>query len=398
MKTIKDSVHGHIDVSGVPRQLLDTPPVQRLRRIKQLGTASLVYPSANHTRFEHSLGVYHLARRATTHLEGVSAREATRLQVAALLHDIGHTPFSHNIEDLVHRYTGRYHDEVRDLLEESAIAPILKDNDLSPQAIADRIAGIGQYGAVISGELDVDRMDYLVRDAHHTGVSYGVIDHERILRSLLFSDGQLVLAPGNVQSAENLLIARALMTPTVYNHHVARISKSMLRRATERLITTGAHDAETVRRFDDPELLVALRETPASAAYARRLDTRALYKRAVWAELEVVPESVIETSHEQRSEWEATIAARAGVDEDQVIVDIPDRPAMTETTARVIVGGNIRHLEDQSPLVDALRSAHRSQWRLGVYAPATVTGAVGEAATAVLGLETDGPVVTDVDL
>ena len=398
MKTIKDSVHGHIDVSGVARDLLDTPPVQRLRRIKQLGTASLAYPSANHTRFEHSLGVYHLTRRATTHLDDVSTREAKRLQAAALLHDIGHTPFSHNTEELIHRYTGRYHDEVRDLLNDGAIAAVLAEHDLSPDAIADRIAGIGQYGAVISGELDVDRMDYLVRDAHHTGVSYGVIDHERILRALRFSDGELVLAPGNVQSAENLLIARALMKPTVYNHHVTRISKSMLRRATERLITTGAYDPEAVRRFDDPQLLVALRTTDATESSARRLDTRHLYKRAVWAELDVVPEDILDATHEQISAWETAIATRAAVPEPHVILDAPDRPALTETSSRVVVGGDIRPLEEQSPLVDALRSAQRSQWRLGVYAPSAATQPVGEAAAAVLGLESDGPVVTDVDV
>ncbi|MFW5977902.1 MAG: HD domain-containing protein, partial [Halohasta sp.] len=97
MATIKDSVHDHIEIEGVAEALLDTPTVQRLRHIKQLGTVQLVYPSANHTRFEHSLGVYHLANRALGQL-GIEGRQAERIRAAALLHDVGHGPFSHNIE------------------------------------------------------------------------------------------------------------------------------------------------------------------------------------------------------------------------------------------------------------------------------------------------------------
>ncbi|ERG88567.1 MAG: HD superfamily phosphohydrolase, partial [halophilic archaeon J07HX5] len=158
MTTIKDSVHDHIEVTGVARDLLDTPPVQRLRRIKQLGMAVLVYPSANHTRFEHSLGVYHLADRALNQL-GVEGRTAKRVRAAALLHDIGHPPYSHNIEALLHRKTGKYHDEVHDLLRSGQVAEVLADHELAPRRVADLIAGEGRLGALVSGELDVDRMD-----------------------------------------------------------------------------------------------------------------------------------------------------------------------------------------------------------------------------------------------
>ncbi len=394
MKTIKDSVHGHIDITGVARDLLDTPAVQRLRRIAQLGTVSLVYPSANHTRFEHSLGVYHLADRAVDYL---SLREphATHLRAAALLHDIGHAPFSHNIESLIHRRTGKYHDQIAELITAGAVGETLKAHDIDPQAIADLVAGRGTYGAVISGELDVDRMDYLVRDAHHTGVPYGTIDQERLLRGLSFRDGQLVLGPGNVQTAESLLLARALMTPTVYDHHVARIGKSMLRRATERLLAETSHTAAAVRRFDDPQLQVALRQSAATEEYATRLDTRTLFKRAVWAELDAVPESVIAADHQQVRTWERSIADRAAVPPTEVIVDVPSRPQMTESTSRVVIGGDVRSLEDHSPLVDALRAASRSQWRLGVYTPTVNTDGVGQAAVSVLGLDSSSLRIKD---
>ncbi len=395
MKTIKDSVHDHIEVDGVARALLDTPPVQRLRHISQLGTVSLVYPSANHTRFEHSLGVYHLACQALDHL-GISGVEAERIQAAALLHDVGHGPFSHNLEDLTYRETGRYHDDVHELLAEGAVGEVLRDHELEPATIADLVAGDGRFGQLVSGELDVDRMDYLVRDAHHTGVPYGTIDHGRLVRELRFVDGELVLAAGNVQSAESLLVARALMNPTVYSHSVARISKAMLRRAGEGLLEAGATDAETLQRMDDHDLIAALRAHEATAEFSRRFDHRDLYKRAVWAEIDDVPGGIIEADHEAIRQFELDIADRAGLEPTEIIIDVPSRPSMTESTTRVLVNGEVRRLGRQSPLVDALRAAQYSQWRLGVYSPAAARAAVGAAAVDVLGLDIDGPLVTEV--
>ncbi len=394
MTTIKDSVHDHIEVTGVAESLLDTPTVQRLRHVAQLGTVRLVYPSANHTRFEHSLGVYYLASRALDHL-GVDGRLADRVGAAALLHDVGHGPYSHNIEDVTYRHTGKYHDDVGDLLSEGEVGDVLRANDLSPARVADLIAGEGKYGQLVSGELDVDRMDYLVRDAHHTGVPYGTIDTGRLVRELAFVDGELVLAEGNVQTAESLLLARALMNPTVYQHHVARISKGMLRRATERFLEEPDIDAERLRRMDDHQLLVGLQRTPATESFATRLRTRDLFKRAVWAEYPDVPESLRLADHEEIRRLEREVADRAGVEPESVILDVPAEPAMTESTSRVVVNGDVRRLEDQSPLVSALRTTQKHQWRLGVYAPADDTDRVGAAAVSVLGLDIDGALVSD---
>ncbi|SEP79836.1 HD domain-containing protein [Natrinema salaciae] len=397
MKVIKDSVHDHIQVDGVARDLLDTPALQRLRNIRQLGTVSLVYPSANHTRFEHSLGVYHLACEGLEHLN-VEGRQAERVHAAALLHDVGHGPFSHNIESLTHRRTGRYHDEVHGLLAEGSVGDVLRDHDLEPAAVADLVAGEGRFGQLVSGELDVDRMDYLVRDAHHTGVPYGTIDHGRLVRELTFADGELVLDEGNVQTAESLLVARALMNPTVYSHSVARISKAMLRRAAERLLESpdADVDAETLQWMDDHDLIAALRSCDATSDFSRRLDHRDLFKRAVWAELDDVPGGIIEADHGAIREFEREISARADVDRSRVILDVPSRPSMTESTTRVMVNGEIRPLGQQSPLVEALRAAQYSQWRLGVYSPPDLRDRVGRAAVEVLGLDIDGALVSEV--
>jgi len=395
MATIKDSVHDHIEIHGVAEALLDTPPVQRLRRVTQLGTVRLVYPSANHTRFEHSLGVYHLADRALDHL-GIEGQQAERVRAATLLHDVGHAPYSHNIEALLYRHVGKYHDDVHELIGTGPVAAVLSEHGINPDEIAGLIAGDGELGQLISGELDVDRMDYLVRDAHHTGVPYGTIDHERLIRELRFVDGQLVLDEGNVQAAESLLLARALMTPTVYQHHVARIAKAMLRRGVERAIDAEAADPTDIRRMDDHGLHTLLRDCPASASVARRLDERDLFKRAVWAEWDAVPQELLDADHAQVRRYEREIADEAGVDTDAVILDVPPRPTMTESTSKVLVNGEVRELGDQSTLVSALRAAQHDQWRLGVYAPDGLSDRVGNAAIRALGLDIDGTLVRDV--
>ena len=402
MITVKDTVHDHIEIDGVAAALLDTPTVQRLRRVKQLGTVQLVYPSANHTRFEHSLGVYHLARQALEHL-GIEGKHADRIEAAAMLHDVGHGPFSHNLEALTHRRTGKYHDDVGALLADGAVGDVLRDHGLDPERIANIVAGEGTYGQLVSGELDVDRMDYLVRDAYHTGVPYGTIDTGRFVRELAFVDGvdntaaedetndgpSLVLDEGNVQTAESLLLARALMNPVVYTHPVARISKAMLRRAAAELLDTTATTAAELRRMDDHDFLAALRRCPETAELSRRYDERDLYKRAVWAEYDDVPDRVHEADHEMEIKFEREIADEAGLDREHVILDVPPEPSMRESTARVTVNGEVRRLERQSPLVSALRTAQRNQWRLGVYAPAAATDRVGRAAAGVLGLNPD---------
>ncbi len=404
MPTIKDSVHGHIEIDGVGAALLDSPPVQRLRHLRQLGTVHLVYPSANHTRFEHSLGVYHLARRALDSLD-IAGRTARRFEAAAMVHDVGHAAFSHNLEPVLRIETGRSHDAVGDLLAQPPIAEVLTEHDLEPAKVAELVHGEGPLGQLLAGELDIDRMDYLVRDAHHTGVPYGMIDPGRLIRELTFADGTLALDEGNVQTAENLLIARALMNPTVYNHHVARISKTMLRRAVSLLaadeqlrthlgspsIDWGGADAlHPLRRATDHDVLHALQATASTRPLVRRLLHRDLYKRAVWTERGRVPAAVLEADRSRLDDHRRAIAETAGLDPTSVLLDVPRSSPMREASSRVIVNGHLRRLGEQSPLVGALEEHHRSQWRLGVYTPAEHVDTVATAAIDELDLDIDG--------
>ncbi|MFB6117892.1 HD domain-containing protein [Halosegnis sp.] len=382
MNAIKDSVHDWIPLDPVAGDLIDTPAVQRLRHVKQLSTVQLVYPSANHTRFEHSLGVYHLADRALESL-GVDEPQAQTVRAAALLHDIGHGPYGHQTEEIIRRETGRDHDEIGELLIETELAGVLEAHDIAPDQVAALVRGEGELGQLVSGELDVDRMDYLVRDAHHTGVPYGTIDHGRLVHDLRFVDGQLVLTEGNVQTAESLLLARALMDGIVYRHHVSRIAGKMLERAAERLLAADI-SVDQFRRMADHDLLVALCERVSDLG--ERIERRDLYKRATWAGLETVPDALTELSRADERQAAREIADRAGVPREHVLVDVPDRPRLKEARTRVVVGGVVQRLEEASKLVGALRDTRRAGWRLGVYAPADKTAAVGRAAEEILGL------------
>ncbi|WP_132059164.1 HD domain-containing protein [Halorussus amylolyticus] len=386
MEAIKDSVHDHIPVCDLAADLLDTPALQRLRHVKQLSTVRLVYPSANHTRFEHSLGVYYLAREALDHL-GIEGQRAKAVRAAALLHDVGHGPYGHQTEGIIERRLGKHHDEVGDLLADGTLAAVLESHGLDPGEIASLVAGEGKLGQLVAGELDVDRMDYLVRDAHHTGVPYGTIDHSRLVAALRFRDGDLVLSEGNVHTAESTLVARALMNATVYRHHVSRIAGAMLERAGERLLDSTTIRAEEFARMTDDRLLSALRDCEATADAARRLERRDLYKRAVWSELGEVPEAVVTADHAAVRGFERDIAAKAGVAPESVLVDTPGEPSMPESSTRVVVGDEVRRLGDESPLVEGLRAAARAQWRFGVYAPEESVGEVGAAAERVLGVD-----------
>ncbi|THE66627.1 HD domain-containing protein [Salinadaptatus halalkaliphilus] len=386
MTTIKDSVHDYIELDETAAALLDTPEMQRLRDVRQLSTVQLVYPSANHTRFEHSLGVYHLACEAVEKLE-VEGELADRLRAAALVHDVGHGPFGHQTEAAIERHLGRHHDEIEWLLAETDLGSVLESQGLEPDAVAATVDGRGPLGELVSGALDVDRMDYLVRDAHHTGVPYGTIDHARLLYALRIVDGELALEEDTVATAESALIARTLMNATVYRHHVSRIAGALLDRASERLLADGHVSPERFARLTDAQLLATFADYEPTADVASRLRERRLYKRAIWARRRTVPDRFVGLEYDRVRSLEREIAAIAGVDPAVVVVDSPSEPSSPESRARIVVDGDVRRLEERSSLVAGLDACAREMWRLGVYAPDDELEAVGEAAASVLKIE-----------
>lgn len=220
--------------SPVIWRLLDTPEFQRLRRIRQLGGVFQVYHTAEHSRFSHSLGVYEIVRRMTEEVPDIggslSRQEKLVVLCAALLHDVGHGPYSHSFERLSH--CSHEQMTMRLILEDTDIHTVLAEADPSlPAQVAAVIQGTCPNPLLcdlISSQLDADRMDYLLRDAYETGTSYGTFDLERILRCLRVKNGRLCIKESGMHSVEDYIMARYHMYWQVYLHPVARAYEVML--------------------------------------------------------------------------------------------------------------------------------------------------------------------------
>jgi HD superfamily phosphohydrolase len=382
MTEIRDPVHGYVRLEGLALELADTPQMQRLRWIKQLGLANLVYPGANHTRFEHSLGAYHMAALLTRHL-GLEEEDRLLVCAAALLHDVGHGPLSHATEAALAPFLRTEHESVIELLKRGELREVLDRHGLRAQDIQAFINGSG-LGQIVSGEIDVDRMDYLIRDAHYTGVAYGVIDRLRLLQKMTLHQGQLVVEAGGVQAATSLLISRLLMHPSVYYHHVCRISECMISAGIRRMIEDGASAAE-VKGMDDFQLFTTLDTAGGYAAEMNsRIRSRKLFKRAVYIGVENLEPSLLRVSDKILAQ---EIAAEACVDVDYVLVDNPPLPDTMEGSFPALVGEVVRPLREVSPLVSILERAHRATWRFGVYAPPELRESVARGAGRCLNLK-----------
>ena len=376
MKVIRDPIHDYIELDELALSLIETPQVQRLRRIRQLGFSNLVYPGANHTRFEHSLGVYHLAKHL---VKQVDEKQRNELLAAALLHDIGHGPFSHATEEVILRYTRKSHEDIEELLRKGEISDILKEYSLSPSAIARHIRGETNPGQIIHSEIDVDRMDYLVRDAHYTGVAFGLIDHVRLIHELKFNENKLVLNIGGLQAAESLLVSRFLMHPTVYFHHVSRIAESMCHHGAQYMVENGL-DPKLFRRMDDCTFMMEMKKAGGYASeIVNRLDERRLFKRALYTDFHSVNIDV-EKLQKSAKRIENEIAQIAGIDPGYVLVDIPEKPQIAEMKAQVIINGKMISIDKASNLVASLEKAQLDNWRLGVFTPPEYREKVGNIA------------------
>jgi hypothetical protein len=380
MKVIRDPIHGYIELDALTMALIDSSPMQRLRRISQLGLSNLVYPGANHTRFEHSLGVMHLAGMLTSRINTVTGEEKEELRVAALLHDLGHGPFSHVTEGLVKHYTRQGHEDIRDILKKGEIAEILSEHGINPVKVERHIQGQTDFGKILNSEIDVDKMDYLVRDSHYTGVAFGLVDHARLINEMQFYENKLVVAAGGVKAAESLLVSRFLMHPSVYYHHVSRIAETMFVRAVEDLIQQEMLDPFELRRMDDARIFETIRNNSGYAGeLAARLDGRKLYKRALYVGFEDVGEGVLKQRKNVRR-IEAEIADMVGIDSKEVLIDIPRDPEIVEMKALVKMNGRMLRLDEASHVVATLEQAHRDNWKMGVYTTQENREAVGKAA------------------
>ena len=288
-EVVRDPLWNNIRLDPEALAVVDTAAVQRLRYVRQLGHAFLVYPGATHSRFEHALGAYHLARRLLAQVEDagdarVEPADRVRLKLAALLHDIGHYPFSHALEE-----AGLPHHEVlagRQLASDG-LAQRLAELDAPAEQLLPLIQGTARepLAGLVSGSLDVDKLDYLSRDAWMCGVPYGVIDVDRLLTSLTVAsdvDGRRTLAlhEKGLAALESLLFAKYQMYRNVYWHHAVRSATAMFKRLVRRAIATAQLEPAAVAVATDDGLIHDLMQRD-TTGLARRLRERRLAKRAL---------------------------------------------------------------------------------------------------------------------
>ncbi len=364
-KFIRDSVYGDISLNDFEVKIMDMPQFQRLRRIKQLGLISLIYPGATHTRFEHSIGTMNLGSKLSEEL-GLERDEIELIRTSALLHDIGHGPFSHVSEGVLsvpHEELTKFvvtQTSMRDLLEEK----------FDVNEIVNIVNGKGHLGPIVSGELDVDRMDYLLRDSHNTGVAYGVIDYERIISNLQLEDG-LILDIKGVQAAEGALVSRYFMYPSVYQHHTTRIVNSMFRRALTKIIDEDIINENDIYKYDDAELIGVFRHCNNEFAndIMSRLDNRNIMKRVKTIRLDnfKYPEKMYKIEAETLRKAEEEIAEDYGIDKDYVYINIAEYPRFDEMKTQVNVDGKLYPLTEISNIIGALSKARFNIPDVSVY-------------------------------
>jgi len=358
MAVIKDPVHGMVSFSGLELRLLDSPAMQRLRGVKQVAMAYLVYPGANHTRFEHSYGTMHLAGALASGL-GLNRDDAELVRASALLHDVGHGAFSHEAEAVALERGGKGHEEAGwEKVRGSEIRETLSDSGMSLSELKPVFFGRGA-GGIVSFGLGADRMDYLLRDSYYTGVAYGVTDSERMIRTIRLREGGLVIGEGGLEAAESILIARFLMFSAVYYHHTVRIASAMLKAAVRAGLEDKAIRAGELSELTDLGLLCRLSQSRQAKGIVARLENRALYKRALEANMDSLGADARRGLRARKAgeKLEEEIAEAAGVPPRDVIVDFP--PLFEADAAGLVAefGGKVAPLSEVSEIVRGIGRA-----------------------------------------
>ncbi len=425
LKTITDTVHGTLRLEPLTQDLLETLEIQRLNSIRQLGLTYLVFPGANHSRLEHCLGVGYMAGEMARAL-GLPEEERKLVHAAGLLHDVGHGPYSHTLEHVLSRELAVDHMHLTQRIitgEDDNVAAadrqafpdvpriheVLKKHDVSPDDVAALIRGPSEAGGlfrdatsgqvdrrylgqIIHSPMDADQIDYLLRDAHYTGATHGTIDVSRLLQTLVLHKGQIAIDRKGLPALEGMLVARGLMYSSVYFHKTVRIAEQMISRAVER---SGAAIGAVQKMVDHELLTWLMAQGPLQREIALRLRYRKLYKRVVAYDRDELSESARATlasfSHaEERRRVEDRIAARAGLEPGQVIVDVPlpellvSEPRIAKTEVMVLDDGEARPFSRVSPLGRALQVRQVTDWVVMVAAPPKAVAAVRRAAASSL--------------
>lgn len=431
-KVIQDPVHGTIGVDGAFLEVLDRPEMQRLRSVRQLGLGDMVFPGANHTRFEHCLGTYHLAGMMADAI-GLDKDDAVTVRMAGLLHDVCHPPFSHALEGAMEDAVGMghmdmaralvfgevpyYREEDEDMFGDlGTIAELLESEGISPDAVCGLISSPESTGTevldrfwnrheyfpskdyahqIIHGPVDADQMDYLMRDALHTGVCHGRIDCDRLIKTMAVVNDRIALSRGGITAAEGLMVSRSLMYTSVYYHETTRIAQRMITKVAE----GSGEDLSRIHLMGDAELqslLIASGGRP--SLEARRVRARRLDKKALAVYSQDLDDALAETlmsytGRDGTRRLESEIADTAGVDGMDVCCEVTSRANLQ---GKMNVGktdvsiydesGRVRSLARYSPIARALQSRDPYGWAVLIASPGEHVEAVRRASRKVLGI------------
>ena len=353
---IRDPIHGYIKITAAERELIDSPFVQRLRRIHQLAGAYLVYPGGVHTRFEHVLGTMHVAGLiglSLTDKAGLKDDDIQQLRMAGLLHDIGHGPFSHLFEEVLAERTDLTHEDLSQrIVGESSVGDILKRNGFSPTKLSSLCVGKARgspfLNQVIAGGLSADMMDYLLRDTYFTGVEYGKVDIHRVIDSIDVSpSGQLMLDRAALYAFEALLIARYEMFKAVYFHRTVRAAELMLAHsmilADRELHLTDLSRIDRILRLADEVVLQQLADLPPrnselkiaqklATSYAQRRLVKCVYEKVVQRKDRTIQR--VFSKKKFRDELATDIAKSSGAKPTDIYVDASNTPSVPYTYER----------------------------------------------------------------
>jgi hypothetical protein len=341
---IKDPVHGYVYITEEEKDLIDSYPVQRLHRLRQLAGAEYVYPGANHTRFEHSIGVMHLASRVAENpniSQYVGEDEAEMVRVAGLLHDVGHGPFSHVFEQLLDKELNQTHEDVTAwMVENSELKDVLKRMGCSPRDVGKLAVGRlhkpqkAFLDQILSSAVDVDKQDFIVRDTYHTGAEYGFIDVFRLIHTLDVLEGDLAVDLGALSALESLMIARIESFRSIYFHRVGRAAQIMLAMAMDKangeLGLTSFKTPEEYLAMDDYSVWTMLKNCKKSSGIIKNLERRKMLKCAyerTFYEKDAMVSSVF-SREANREQLQTDIAKEAKVSAEAVFIDVPTVPSV----------------------------------------------------------------------
>jgi HD superfamily phosphohydrolase len=387
---IRDPIHGYIYMTPVEKELIDSRPVQRLRRIKQLSGAFLTYPGAEHSRFSHSLGVMHLAGILGTHFANMSyidEEDVQKIRIAGLLHDIGHGPFSHMYEEILGKYRNMTHEDVTQwLIKKSELKDVLTKHGYSAQDLSDLSVGKLEksdkrfLNQIIASQFNADTMDYLVRDSHFAGVEYGKIDVHRLISSLDVFDNALAMNIAALYALEAFVIARYEMFKAVYFHRTVRAAEIMIVRAmdyaNEHLELTSFQKPTDYLQLEDATVLFRLRSIKPlrtkkiriSQEFAELYSNRQLLKCVHTTIIHHRNEfyTNLMSRDEIRNQIVEEIGEKTGVDPNYILIDVPTvpsvpyypqlgKPSDIPVFQRLPNGSKERQiLSEYSPIIDAL--------------------------------------------